>query len=188
MAGEISICASNFGTIIGIIGASAWLAPWVYQKLTKPIIRAKLISHFENKGEFNSTPCLLYFLTLNITSLGRNFNIKDTNISITYKNKLDKYTGKLFWARKHSWVGPDNKRLALNIPPEDTLPFVGTISKDITRNIYMTFGVDKAELDEIDDIQITFVEQSGCKSNVLIDFDMVDNDQMLWDDRIWSTE
>ncbi|MFV1977144.1 MAG: hypothetical protein ACC651_15485 [Candidatus Scalindua sp.] len=186
MAGDTNSWVSYFGAISGLIGASAWLAPWVYQKFTKPIIEAKIVSKFENTGKSRSTPCLMHFLALNIISLRRSFNIKDTNISVTYKDKKDKYTGTLFWARKNEWAGPNGERLTLNILPEDTLPFVGTIPKDITRKIYLTFKVDKAELEEFEEIDITFIEQSGCQSKVSIKSNMIDPDQILWDDRIWK--
>jgi hypothetical protein len=169
-----------------LIAASAWLAPWVYRKFTKPTLKGRLISHFENKGEFNSKPCLMHFLAINIISLKRSFNIKETKISVRYKGSTDSYTGTLFWARKNEWAGPNNERLTLIIKPEDTLPFVGTIPNDITKTIYLTFKVDKAELQEIDEITLTFNEQSGCSSKILISSELIDGNQTLWDDRIWQ--
>ena len=67
---------NNIGTIAGLIGASAWLAPWVYKKFTKPALKGRVVSHFENAGKFNSKKCLMHFLALNVISLNRCFNIK----------------------------------------------------------------------------------------------------------------
>ncbi|NVK29786.1 MAG: hypothetical protein HWE20_02195 [Gammaproteobacteria bacterium] len=169
----------------GIIGASAWLAPLVYKKLTKPELKGRAISHFVNEGQFNSEQCLMYFLALNVISLNRCFNIKNIDISVQYKSAPDTYNGKLFWARKNKWTGPNNEQLKLEIQAEDALLFVGTIPQDVTKKIYITFRVDKAKLEEFEKIVIVFTEESGHKSTVEINKQSIDGDQMLWDDRIW---
>lgn len=128
----------------------------------------------------------MHFLALNVISLNRCFNIKNTEISVKYKSTSDNYNGKLFWARKNEWAGPNNERLRLEVQAEDTLLFVGTIPQDVTKKIYMTFSVDKAELEEFERIVIEFTEESGRKSTVAIDKRSIDGDQMLWDDRIWK--
>jgi hypothetical protein len=181
-ASELS---NNIGTIAGLVGASAWLAPWVYKKLTKPELKGRIVSHFENAGEFNRKKCLMHFVALNVISLNRCFNIKNTDITVRYKNTSDIYNGKLFWARKNEWAGPNNERLRLEIQAEDTLLFVGTIPQDVTKKIYITFKVDKAELEEFEQIIFVFTEESGHKSTIEINKQSIDGDQMLWDDRIW---
>jgi len=128
----------------------------------------------------------MHFLALNVISLNRCFNIKDSQIAVRYKSASDNYNGKLFWARKNEWSGPNQERLRLTILAEDTLPFVGTIPQDVTKRIYMTFKVDKAELEEFEEIVIVFNEESGCKSTIVIDKKSIDGDQVLWDDRIWE--
>lgn len=186
MEGNTISWVSYLGAVAGLIGAFAWFAPLVYQIFTKPKIKAELVSKFENSGNFSGSDCLMHFLALNIISLNKCFNIKKTNISIKYKGNSDKYSGTLFWARKNEWAGPNQERLTLNILPEETLPYVGTIPKDITKKIYLTFRVDKAELDEFELIELTFEEHSGCQSKVVISSDQIVPDQILWDDRIWK--
>jgi hypothetical protein len=63
---------TNIGSIAGLIGAFAWLAAWVYKKLTKPDLKGRVVSHFENAGECNSERCLMHFLSLNVISLNGN--------------------------------------------------------------------------------------------------------------------
>ncbi len=181
------MCNMAFWTtfILGLIGASAWLAPYIYNKLAKPTLKGRLVSHHQNSGQFNGRRCIMYFLALNVISLNRSFNIKNTQITVRYKNASDKYTGNLFWARKNEWTGANGERLILSVLPENTLPFVGTIPQDLTKKIYMTFYVDKAELEEFAEIVIEFNEESGCKSTIVIDGKSIDGEQMLWDDRIW---
>jgi hypothetical protein len=170
--------------ILSAIGATAWLAPWVFKKLSKPSLEGKLVSHFENIGEFNGKSCLLHFLAINLISLNGNFNIKDIQIFVKYKGSSNVYKGDLFWARFNKWKGLKNEDLELILQPEDTLPYVGTMPQDITKKIYLTFRVDKAELEEFEEIKIQFFNHSNVQSVVSI-VHPSDGDQMLWDDRIW---
>jgi len=170
----------------GLVGAAAWLAPWAYKKISRPSLKGRLVSHFENVGQLNGKYCQMHFLAINIISLSQCFNIKDMQILVRYKGNPSHYNGELFWARKNEWVGPDKERLKLMIRPEDTLPFVGTIPQDITRTIYLTFKVDKRELEEFEEITLVFNEQSGSRSTVSFKYELINSDQMLWDDRIWE--
>ena len=170
----------------GPIGAAAWLAPWVYKKISRPSLRGRLVSHFENLGQFNGKNCRMHFLAINIISLSQCFNIKDIQILVRYKGNPSDYRGELFWARENVWSGPSKERLKLKIQPEDTLPFVGAIPQDVTKKIYLTFKVDKAELEEFDEITLIFNEQSGSSSTVSFKYGLINNDQILWDDRIWE--
>lgn len=186
MCADINGWINSLVAISGPIGASAWLAPWVYKKFSRPSLKGRLVSHFENAGEFNGKKCLMHFLAINVISLNRCFNIKDTQISVRYKGAITNYNGELFWARVNIWAGPRQERLALRVQPEETLPFVGTIPQDITKTVYLTFRVDKAELEEFDKIDIIFNEQSGCCSTISIRSASIDGGQILWDDRIWE--
>lgn len=128
----------------------------------------------------------MHFLAINVISLNRCFNIKDTQISVRYKSTAINYKGELFWARKNEWTDTNRERIKLKVQPEDTLLFVGTIPQDVTKKIYLTFRVDKAELEEFDEITLIFNEQSGCSSTVSIKSESIDGSQILWDDRIWE--
>ncbi len=177
---------SYLGSIAGLIGATAWLAPWVYQKFTKPTIEGRLISKFENEGKFKDSKYLMHFLALNLISLNKSFNIKETKILIKYKDSPDTYSGTLFWARVNEWAGPHGERLCLNISPEEALPFMGTLPKNITKKVYLTFRVDKTKLEEFEEIKLTFVEHSNCERELVIKHAEIVPDQILWDDRIWK--
>ncbi len=48
-------------TIVAIIGALAWLAPWVYDVLQKPKLKGKLISQNMNKGYFRDKKIAIFF-------------------------------------------------------------------------------------------------------------------------------
>ncbi|MDD2747356.1 MAG: hypothetical protein PHG39_07375 [Acidithiobacillus ferrooxidans] len=186
MCVDINGWLNNIVAFSGPIGAAAWLAPWVYKRFSRPSLKGRLVSHFENAGNFNGKNCLMHFLAINVISLNRCFNIKDTQISVRYKSTAINYKGELFWARKNEWTDTNRERIKLKVQPEDTLLFVGTIPQDVTKKIYLTFRVDKAELEEFDEITLIFNEQSGCSSTVSIKSESIDGSQILWDDRIWE--
>ncbi|EHH2570918.1 hypothetical protein J7X09_004592 [Vibrio parahaemolyticus] len=186
MSGDVSSFETSFTAIASIVGASAWLAPYCYKKFSKPIVKAKLISRFENAGSFNNKPCLMHFMALNIISLKKCFNLKETKISISYTGSADRYTGELFWARKNQWVDSEDNKLVLSILPEETLLFTGVLPEEKSVKLYLTFKVDKAELVEFEDISITFIEQSGHECSVVIKSSDLNPNQILWDDRVWK--
>ncbi len=131
---------------IGLVGAAAWFSPYIDKRFfSKPTLRGHLISNHLNQGKFNNKNGLMHFLAINVTSLHNSFNIKTTNIRIWYKNEPTEYKGKQFWARYNEWVDTAGDKLRLDIKPEDSLLFVGTIPQNITKTIYLTFFVDKAQ-------------------------------------------
>ena len=186
MSSGVNLFITYFGACAGIVGASAWLAPYVYKKIAKPNVRVKLISKFENIGKFNNKPCLMHFMALNTISLNKCFNLKDVKLSISYSGSNDRYTGEMFWARVNQWVNSKNEKLELSIEPEETLLYIGTIPEEKNVKLYLLFKVDKAELSEFEDLKITFIEQSGHESVVVIKRSDINPNQILWDDRIWK--
>ena len=186
MCSDISSWVTYFGAVSGVIGASAWLAPWAYSKFSKPTLKARTLSLFANSGKFNNKNCLLYFLALNITSLKKCFNIDTIQISVTYEKNSVKYLGEVHWARKNEWAGPSGERLSLDILPENTLPFIGTLPKNITKKVYLTFNVDKADLEDFKEIELIFIEQSSHSCKIIIKNENIKEHQLIWDDRIWK--
>ena len=186
MMESTSIWISYIGCIAGLIGASAWLAPWVYQKLAKPKIAGKMISFVETTGSLNQSDCLLYFVALNLISLNKTFNIKETKISVKYKNHQNIYSGKIYWARLNLWtMAKSSEQYSIKNPPEQSLPFLGTLPANTMVKVYLTFNVDKATLSEFKEITFTFIEYSNIECNLIIKHEDLDEVQMLFDDEIW---
>jgi hypothetical protein len=173
---------------ISLIGASAWAAPYVYEKFfSNPTLHGKLVSFYSNSGTSLGNNCQIYFLALNVTSLHNDFNVKDTNIKVSYKNGSTEYEGNITWYRRNSWIGPDAEdgNITLDIEPEDFLLYIGTIPQNITKKIYVTFSIDKAEPSVIDKIKIDIKAHDGNTAHLVFSGDSLKEEEMLFDDRIW---
>jgi hypothetical protein len=169
--------------ISGPIGAAAWLAPFVYQKLKKQRISSQLISYLSMNGNYNNKNCVLYFLRINAVSINSDFNIKKTDVIVSYQDKSN-YKGEIFWAREYNWRNSNGLIYTLNIEPEDTIPFIGTIQQNITKKIYLTFRIDKKINEKFEKIVIKLTNHNDIMIELLFDFPSND-DKILWDDRIW---
>jgi hypothetical protein len=170
-----------------VVGAAAW-TPWLYEWLAKPILKARMISQVDNQGTFQSgPPCLLHFRAFSIVSLRKAFNIADVEIKVTYRGPADSYSGTWFWARTDlsRWTHGGRQYKCI-ISPEDALPYIGSLPKNQTKTVYLLFKVDKAELQEIDELALRFVEQSGHLQDIIVKSEDVHDEQMVWDPRIWE--
>ena len=74
----------------------------------------------------------------------------------------------------------------VNIQPEDILPFVSILPKNVTKNVYVTFKVEKEEVDEVDVIELVLVEYTGRIHRLKINFGKLNPELIVWDGRIWS--
>jgi|GEM_PF-850653 len=172
--------------LVSLVAASAWF-PYIHEKFfSKASLQGKLISNFPNVGEFNQKKGIMHFLAINVVSLNGCFNIKSVIIKVKYKNESTVYIGKQCWAVRNEWTNRSGHKLRLNIQPEDSLLYIGTIPQNVTKVIYLTFFVDKAEITEFDEIIIEITECRGNSSNFVFTGSSMDGDQMLWDDRIWK--
>lgn len=84
-------------TLIALIGAGAWAAPYVYSKLSSPKIIGKLISYAESQQYSFSSPNpifptktlngICYFLKLSIASLQADCYFNQIDISILFEDE-----------------------------------------------------------------------------------------------------
>ena len=179
--------ATNFTweTVVAIIGALAWLAPWVYEVLQKPTLKGKLISQHMNKGFYTDKEGLLYFLSVSIISLRKQFNIKEIKIKVKYPGDDKEYNGTMCWFRKSTWVDSEGKQIELRIPSDEFLGFMSTMPKDNSRKCYVTFLVDKGTMEEFDYVKLEFIPYRGNIQTIKFDKKDINPNLMLWDDNIW---
>ncbi|MDP1615628.1 MAG: hypothetical protein Q8L68_07500 [Methylococcales bacterium] len=175
-------------TFAAIFGALAWAAPWIYEALQKPTIKGKLISQHMNKGFFINKEGLLYFLSISIISLRKQFNIKEIKVKVKYAGDDKEYNGTVCWFRKSLWVDSDGKKVELVIPNNEFLGFMSTLPKDDSRKCYITFLVDKGTVEEFDYLKLEFIPYRGNTQTLKFNRKDIDPNLMLWDDNIWKRE
>ncbi len=177
--------------LIALVGASAWAAPWVFEKITKPKLEGRMICKVDNSGTFMNEPCLFYFTELNVVSLNKAFNIANVEVEVIYEDSTEPFSGHWCWMRPDTsqWVvreGDHEVKYRCAISPEDTLPYVGSLPKNETKTVYLLFRVYKAELKQIEKLTIKFIEQTGLVRNIVVNAIDLDPAKMVWDYRIWQ--
>lgn len=177
----------SWETIIAVIGALAWI-PWVYDKFTPSKLYGSIISNFTNQGRFNTKSGTMHFLKLSISCINKNFNVSECTIDIKYLNNSEIYQGNTFWARTSSWsMDPQGTiHKSLKIPNYEFLGFVNMFEKDKSVYYYLTFIVEKATLEEFEEINITFKNPKGKKEKLKFKSADIDPDKILFDDSIWQ--
>lgn len=177
-------------TIVAIIGALAWFAPWVYDVLQKPDLKGKLISFNSNKGTYENggkvQEGLLYFLSVSLISLHKQFNIKEIKIFIKYPNDDKEHNVKVIWARKSNWVDSVGKKYELVMPNNEFLSFISTLPKDESRKSYITFFVDKGTIEDFDYIKLELTPYRGNTKTINFNMKDIDPNLMLWDENVWK--
>ena len=95
----------------------------------------------------------------------------------------------MFWARYSSWVFDNNENKSikeLKIPNDEFLGFLRMLPKDSPLNTYITFRVDKAEIDDIDYILFRFISNNSYISELKIHENDINEDLILFDEKIWK--
>ncbi|MEB2777959.1 hypothetical protein SYJ56_21775 [Algoriphagus sp. D3-2-R+10] len=189
----LSINTWNWELILAIIGALAWI-PWLVDRYTQPKIYGRLISNLINQGQIQNGDefihSTMHFLKLSITCINKNFNVKDISIRVKYQNNNEWYTGNINWAHTSIWAMPgttgETKKLIL--PNEQFLGFTNWIEKDVSKFYYLTFFVEKEELQEYETIVLTFQNYILNSQEIRIVASEIDRHQILWDDSIWLNQ
>ncbi|SRR6266511_4364673 len=175
-------CSGGFTweTVVAIIGALAWL-PWVFEKLQKPKLEGRLLNQNMKKDKEG----LLYLLNLSITSLRKQFTIKEVRIGVKYPGDKKEYNGIIRWLNDSFWEDPNGIKARLKIPSNEFLGFMNKIPKDDSYKCHITFFVDKGTVEEFEYISIEFTPYSGSTQTIRFNRNEIDSKLFFWDDTIW---
>lgn len=174
--------------LISLVGASAWLAPFVYEKFSKVKLVGKVISCISldsitmtnnDSGKVVGAGTF-YLYKLSISSLGRNFYPKDLKIKVRYDDgKL--YDGRVFVPRNinTNYNGVPHKVS----PPRNLLfPNVCIFQKDSAQHLYIPFLVDRASKGEVEKVHFNFIDFKGISSEIEIDFTEIDDGLLVFEE------
>ncbi|MFS1892410.1 hypothetical protein [Vibrio lentus] len=174
--------------IVSIVGASAWLAPYFYEKFKKAKLVGKVISCItlddmtstDNvSGELISAG-VFYLYKLSVSSLGKNFHPKDVAINVTYQDGQS-VVGKISVPRNITTnVNGVPHRIA---PPRELLfPNICVFQKDKAQHVFMPFNVDRATKGIVEKVVFRFKDFNGYESEIEIDFKKIDNGQLMYEE------
>lgn len=173
----------NWTLILSILGVLAWL-PYVFDKLTPVKIEGKLISLYGNIGTYKGTPSTILLMKLGIISENKDFNIKDVDIQINFKNsgwiKTTSYN------TREALFTYNNTTKKLNLRNEDFINNMVSLPKDQAIAGYLITSTPVHINEEILQIELIFIPFSGKTKKVLLDKSKISEDKFLFDDKIWT--
>jgi hypothetical protein len=177
----------DWQTIVAIIGALAWV-PWLFDLVRPAKLSGKLISHYENGGEFNDRVGLLHLVKLALCTSNKSVQIRDIAIRIKYVDENQPRTAKWYWARfSHwTWPSPENAQKKLIISPECFLGFRISLLKDEPIVTYLTFFSERPGLAGFEWFELSLIGFNGKARKVRFSASEIDSEQMLFDDSIWA--
>ncbi|MFC4712224.1 hypothetical protein [Planococcus dechangensis] len=181
------------GFVLSIIGALAWLPILINLGLyyyKKPKLKLKITGMTGQLSENNGEIYYTHFFSFTAVSLNKDFIMKDVDIKIKYKGITDYVKGGWYLARYFTVHTPqDGKLHKLTIDSDDTIPNVGTLPKNTSRTIYLTFNTDLNHgkiIEGYEKMILSFKSFEGQKEEITFNLNEIDGSKMVWDNRIWS--
>ena len=170
--------------IISIIGALAWLAPFIYSKLTPNKINGKIISVYKN---FNKDMTKIFLLfKVSLVSRNKDYYLKDIDLNIKFQssnfitttavnNRLTVFT----------YDGIPKKLL---VPGNEFINNLSVLKKDSPVVGYLLYTLDYSVDEDYDVIEFIFKSYKSKKTKKLTFKNKKDikSKKLLFDDSIWE--
>lgn len=167
-------------TLLGVI--AAWI-PFLYEKFSPNLIKGKLISQYDNVGQFRGEAKELFLFKLGIISLNQSFDLKDIDIDINFE--------------QHGWVHSssvnprktyftlENKLKRLIVPEQSFLNNLTILKKDEPVVGYLMTNTPVYPNDKI--LEIKFIFKSFQRDKKVLSFKTAELDEtkLFYDDSIW---
>jgi hypothetical protein len=174
----------NWTLILTMLGVIAAWVPFLYDRFNPLEIKGKLISQYDNVGEFKNEPKSLFLFKLSIVALNQSFDLKDIDLRINYM--------KSGWIRtssfnqRRTYFTYDNKVRKLNLSESAFLNNLTILKKDepVVGYIFTTTPVFPD--DKITEIVFVFKSYDGAEKSLSFNTVNIDESKMLFDDSIWE--
>ncbi|MDH7462636.1 hypothetical protein QEG73_15170 [Chitinophagaceae bacterium 26-R-25] len=168
-------------TLLGVI--AAW-TPFLYEKLAPARIVGKLVSQYDNVGEFRGEPKSLYLFKLSVVSVNHTFNLKDVDIDIRFEK--NGWTHNSSINLRQLFFTLENKQRRLNISESSFLNNTCILKKDEPVVGYLTTTSTLFENDKISEIRFLFKSFRGKTKILAFKATDIDSTKLLYDDTIWT--
>lgn len=177
-------------TILSLIAVTAWAVPYIYDQFWKPNLYGRMYSLLATRSDYGNRDSQISVLGLNITATRNDFHIEDVKVRVKYKELTDYIDGDWVWLGKFTTYMEDGEMLKMNILPEETIPFIGTIQKNTTKRVHIIIQTNPSNYTDVtvmrmENLELRFVDIKGTERLVVL---TVGNDEkFVHDDRVWRS-
>ena len=169
--------------IIGLIGAAAWLSPWVYEAIRINKFDGKIISIYNNVTKDRKT---IYFLfKLSVISRNKDYFLRDIDLKIKFPSS--QYLTATARNNRLVVFNIDGVFKKLTIKDKDFLNNLSVLKKDFAEVGYLFFSIDYDKDEPIEEVAFIFKSYDKNKQRT-INFKQNDiqEKKLLFDDSIWT--
>src|SRR3989338_9444516 len=131
-----------------------------------------------------------YFLKTSIVVSNKSFEVKQVDVNIKYPGDVKMYKGTIFRSNKFSLTWKDDLSFTdgdykINISSEQDILSLSYISKDDSKNYYISFFVDKATYEDFEEIELTFTDYKNEGKKLKLQRKDIDERNSLIKSEIW---
>lgn len=173
--------------IIGIIGALAWTAPFLYEKFSPLKIRGKIYSTYGNFGTFDSRQNIestQFVFKIGLLSINNDYNLKDFDLRVNFskngwkKAEIANIRNVIFTL--------DGLPQKLNVPKEDFLINKIILPKGTNISCYIFAFIPGHFDDKISEIELLFKSFNQRDMKLSLPTNELSEYKYLYDDKIWE--
>ena len=190
------MCSSTFDWtfwttfVLALIGALAWLQPFVFSWFQIEEINGKILSNDANIGSVpnNSNHQTIYFQKVAIFSKNKDFFPKDIKVVIKYPSIGTELPCVLWTWKELIFTFREQGKIIqkkLNINLSDYLIQSIVFQKNETKVGYISFSVDFIKDEMFEYVRYEFVDFKGKKRNITFSEKDIEANKLVHDSNIW---
>ncbi|MDZ7963850.1 MAG: hypothetical protein RM368_02580 [Nostoc sp. DedSLP03] len=179
---------------LSLIGAFAWLSPYVYEQFKKPQVEGKLISlssvlNTSFSSEEGEVEGIGYYPRIGFTSVNGNFPVKKVEVFITFEGDKNKYQGVVISARELGRgvkITPDGKKISriLQVPPTEHVRSMVVLQPSQVQIVFVPFIVAR-KYAPFTEMEFHVYDFENNHSSFVISKQDIDSRSILLDDQYW---
>ncbi len=159
-------------------------SPFLYERFNPVLIKGKLISQYDNIGEFRKEPKALFLFKLSVVSLNQSFALKDIDVDIKYENNGQTHNSAV--NQRQTFFTLDNKLRKLSVPESLFLNNLSILKKDEPAVGYLMTTSPVFADNKIIEIRFVFKSFNGKEKILSFKSNEIDETKLLYDDSIWA--
>ncbi len=177
-------------TIIGLIGAAAWV-PQIYDWTLQPDLEGKILSQYHNYGSFlnDTAETSIILQKLSLFSKKKDFFNKSLRVYLKFPDKKNEVEAKIIAPRVMVFTFSENNepiRKRLKVNPDEHLIHMIVFPKSQSITGYLLFKLDFKVSLNYEYIRYVFQGYSEDKHEIIINSTDIKENELLHDESIWE--